>query len=138
MTIEHKAFDEEVERDVEATLEGTEELDPLDTPVRAPDTFTYTATDAQQGQGTITFRSVSNRGIAEERSETYTVDLRLLLDTDGTVRYSTSGVSARGKLKGRGLRGQADPGRDAGGDPRGHGHRRPAGLTSGEVPGLRR
>ena len=103
VTIEHKAFDEEVERDVTATLEGTEELDPLDEPVRAPDHFTYTATDAQQGEGTITFRSVSNRGIAEERVETYTVDLRLLLDADGTVTYVRSGVDARGTLKGRGL-----------------------------------
>jgi hypothetical protein len=102
--IMHKAFDEEVERDVEATLEGTEEVDPLDTPVRAPDTFTYTATSAPEGEGTITFRSVSNRGIAEERSETYRVDLRLLLDVDMRVTYRSSGVSARGTIKGRGLR----------------------------------
>jgi hypothetical protein len=103
VTIEHKAFDEEVERDVEATLEGTEELDPPDTLVRAPDTFTYTATSQPQGEGTITFRSVSNRGIAEEKIETYRVDLRLLLDAEGSVTYVRSGVDARGTLQGHGL-----------------------------------
>jgi hypothetical protein len=101
-TIKHKAFDEDVERDVKATLDGTKEVDPLDTPDRARRPFTYTATDSQEGEGTITFRSVSNRGIAE-RTETYRVELRLLLDVDGSVRYSETGVNARGTLKGRGL-----------------------------------
>ena len=73
VTIEHKAFEDEIERDIRATLEGTEEVDPLDEPVPAAATFTYTATSESQGQGTITFRSVSNRGIAE-RTETYTVE----------------------------------------------------------------
>jgi hypothetical protein len=102
VTIEHKAFDEEVDREIEASLAGTEELDPLDTPVK-PGEFTYTATSAPEGEGTITFRSVSNRGIAEERTETYTVDLRLLLDVDGTVDYRFSGGSVQGTLTGRGL-----------------------------------
>jgi hypothetical protein len=102
--IEQKAWDEEVEgKPITASLEGTKEVSPKDpTPAPAPGTFTYTATDAQEGEGTITFRSVSNRGIAE-RTETYKVDLRLLLDTDGTVTYRFAGGSATGKLKGRGL-----------------------------------
>ena len=101
--IEQKAWDDEIEgKPITATLEGTKETAPPDAPVPAPADFTYTATDAQEGEGTITFRSVSNRGIAE-RTETYRVDLRLLLDADGTVRYVRSGVDARGTLKGRGL-----------------------------------
>jgi hypothetical protein len=102
VTIEHKAFDEEVQRDVTAALEGTQAVDPSESAVMAPADFTYRATDAQEGEGTITFRSVSNRGIAE-RSETYRVDLRLLLDVDGRVSYRFAGGSARGTLRGRGL-----------------------------------
>ena len=109
--IEHKAFDEEVERDVTAALEGTKEIDPSDGPVRAPGEFTYTATDAQEGEGTITFRSISNRGIAEQ-TETYRVDLRLLLDVDGTVTYRFPGGSAGGTVKGRGLVVKLIPGED--------------------------
>lgn len=100
--IKHKAFDDEVERDIKATLDGTQEVDPLDVPVPAEATFTYTATDAPEGEGTITFRSVSNRGIAE-RTETYRVALRLLLDADGKIDADGDGVRARGTLKGRGL-----------------------------------
>jgi hypothetical protein len=68
-----------------------------------PGEFTYTATSEPEGEGTITFRSVSNRGVAEERIETYRVALRLLLDADGEVNADRDGVRARGKLKGRGL-----------------------------------
>jgi hypothetical protein len=104
VTIHHKAFDEEVERDVEATLEGTEEVDPLDSPVRAPADFTYTATDEQEGEGTITFRSVSNRGIAEELSETYVVASRWLLDVNGRMRLDfVNGGTANLTIRGRGL-----------------------------------
>jgi hypothetical protein len=102
VTIKHKAYEEEVERKVKAVLAGTEELDPNDQPVQ-PGEFTYTATDAAEGEGTITFSSVSNRGIAKERTETYRVNQRLRLDVDGTVDYQIAGVSARGTLKGRGL-----------------------------------
>jgi hypothetical protein len=110
--IMHKAFDEEVRRDVTSTLEGTEEVAPLDAPVRAPAEFTYTATSAVQGEGTITFRSVSNRGIAQERSETYTVNQRLLLDVNGRVTFRQPGVLARGTMKGRGLKVSLVPGDD--------------------------
>lgn len=102
VTIEHKAFDEEVARDVRATLEGAKDIDPSDQPVRAPDEFTFIAPDEQGGAGVITFRSVSNRGIAE-RTETYRVDLSLLLDVDGKVTYRVPGVTASGTIKGRGL-----------------------------------
>jgi hypothetical protein len=101
--IEQKAHEGEIEgKPVTATLEGTKEVHPLDEAVPAPAAFKYTATDAQEGEGTITFRSVSERGIAE-RTETYRVDLRLLLDAEGTVTYRFAGGSARGALSGRGL-----------------------------------
>jgi hypothetical protein len=101
--IEHKAFDEEVERDVTAELVGTEKVEPNE-PVKAPATFTYTATSESEGEGTITFRSVSNRGIAEERAETYTVSQRLLIDAEGSVTVELGGMTIRNDYRARGLR----------------------------------
>jgi hypothetical protein len=104
VTIEHKAFEDEIERDVRATtLEGTEKVEPLDEPVPAAATFTYTATSESEGQGTITFRSVSNRGIAE-RTESYTVNQRLLLDAEGSVTSEVGGSTIRTVYRGRGLK----------------------------------
>ncbi len=93
VTIEHKAFEDEIKRDIRATaLEGTEKVEPFDQPVPAEATFTYTATSESQGEGTITFRSVSNRGIAE-RTETYTVSQRLLLDAEGSLTMEAGGMT---------------------------------------------
>jgi hypothetical protein len=103
VTIKHKAFPEDVEREVEATLEGTEALDPPDDPM-SPAYFEYTATSAPQGEGTITFTSVSNRGVARERAETYVVDQRLLLDVDLRTTFRQGPVSTRGTVRANGLR----------------------------------
>jgi hypothetical protein len=108
--IEHKAFDEEVDRDVTAELEGTETVEPADEPVRAPAVFTYMATSESEGEGTITFRSVSNRGVAEERAETYTVSQRLLLDAEGSVTMDLGGMKWRNTYKARGLKIVMEPG----------------------------
>ena len=103
VTIEQKAYDDEVKREIKATLEGTKEVAPLDAPVMAPATFTYTATSQPEGEGKVTFKSVSNRGIAKELTETYRVESRLRLDVDGNVTFEQAGVSAKGTLKARGL-----------------------------------
>jgi hypothetical protein len=117
VTIEHKAFDDEIKRDIRATLEGTEEVDPLDEPVPAAATFTYTATSESQGQGTISFRSVSNRGIAE-RTETYTVEQRLLLDAEGSLNVEAGGMTMRWTYRGRGLKVAIVPGETPDAPPR--------------------
>ena len=70
----------------------------------APATFTYTATSQPEGEGKVTFKSVSNRGIAKELTETYRVESRLRLDVDGNVTFKQAGVSAKGTLKARGPR----------------------------------
>jgi hypothetical protein len=104
VTIEHKAFEDEIERDVRATaLEGTEKVEPFDEPVPAGKTFTYTATSESEGQGTITFRSVSNRGIAE-RTETYAVNQRLLLDAEGSLTVKLGGMTIRNTYRAHGLK----------------------------------
>jgi hypothetical protein len=117
VTIEHKAFDDEVKRDIRATLEGTEEVDPLDEPVPAAATFTYTATTESRGQGVITFRSVSNRGIAE-RTETYVVEQQLLLDAVGSLTVVLGGMKVRWTYRGSGLKVSLVPGESPDATPR--------------------
>lgn len=109
VTIKHKAYEEEVERPVKAVLAGTEKLEPEDQPIH-PAEFTYTATSESEGEGTITFSSVSNRGIAEERSETYVVRQRLRLDVDGKYRQPIGPGEANLTYKGRDLRVRVMPG----------------------------
>ncbi len=109
VTLQHKAFDEEVKRDIEATLDGPERIAP-DTKVMAPATFTYTATSDLQGKGTITFRSVSNRGIAEERVEVYEVAQALLLDAEGSTTSKAGALTIRSTYRGEGLRVVLTPG----------------------------
>jgi hypothetical protein len=101
--LEHKAFDEEVKRDIKAALAGTEKVKPLNEPVPAPADFKYTATKSPQGEGTITFRSVSNRGIAE-RTETYKVVPRLLLDVDASSTAQSGPITAVLVARGKGLK----------------------------------
>ena len=103
VTIEHKAYDEEVERPIRATFAGVEGVEPLETPVEAPADFTFRAANEPRTEGTITWRTVSDRGIAE-RSETYRVEARLLLDVDMRVDFAQGPVRARGTVKARGLR----------------------------------
>jgi hypothetical protein len=102
---------------VTATLEGTKEVAPLD-PVQAPADYTYTATNESEGQGTITFESVSNRGIAKERSERYTVRLRLLLDAEGSVSFELGGLRYRTSYRGSGLKVVLVPGETPDAAPR--------------------
>jgi hypothetical protein len=118
VTIEHKAFDDVIERDIRATaLEGTEKVEPFDQPVPAEATFTYTATSESQGEGTITFRSVSNRGIAEG-TVTYTVSQRLLLDAEGSLTMEAGGMTMRWTYRGRGLEVAIVPGETPDAPPR--------------------
>jgi hypothetical protein len=100
--IEHKAYDEEVERPIRATFAGVERAEPLQTPVDAPADFIYHAAEEPQTEGTITWRTVSNRGIAE-RSETYRVEGRLLLDVDLRATFRQGPVSTRGTVRATGL-----------------------------------
>jgi hypothetical protein len=72
VAIRHIVEEVEVPRKVRATLSGPASIDPPDTPVDAPTTVTYLA-PSTRGSGTITFRTVSDRGIAQV-SETYVVD----------------------------------------------------------------
>lgn len=118
VSIEHKAFDDEIERDIRATaLEGTEKVEPFDEPVPAEATFTYTATSESQGEGTITFRTVSNRGIAE-RTETYTVSQRLLIDAEGSLTIELGGMTIRNTYRARGLKVTMEPGESPDDPPR--------------------
>ena len=118
VTIEHKAFDDEIERDIRATaLEGTEKVEPFDEPVPAAATFTYTATSESEGQGAITFRTVSNRGIAE-RTETYTVNQQLLLDAEGSLTMELGGMTWRNTYRARGLKVVMEPGETPDAPPR--------------------
>ena len=101
--IEQKAWDDEIEgKPITATLEGTKEIGPSTCPFRRPPISPTRRPTRRKGRAPSP--SARSRTVASPRAlETYRVDLRLLLDADGTVTYVRSGVDARGTLKGRGL-----------------------------------
>jgi hypothetical protein len=118
VTIVQTAHDDEVEREVTASLAGTEKVEPLDSPLMAPGPFTYTATSEAEGEGTITFESVSDRGIAKELTETYTVSQRLVLDAEGSLTIELGGMAWRNTYRARGLRVVMIPGETPDASPR--------------------
>ena len=64
-----KAYDDEVEREVTATS-GRQGGRAARGALMAPATFTSTATSQPEGEGKVTFKSVSNRGIAGAHRDT--------------------------------------------------------------------
>ncbi len=63
-----------------------------------PETFTFTAGTGEGEEGTITFRSVSNRGIGE-KTVTYKVHSGWTLDLDGRLQQTLAGFTYDLKLK---------------------------------------
>ena len=87
---------------VKATLAGAQKIDPADTPVDAPAKFTFTAS-GPASTGVVTYRVVSNRGIAE-RSSTFTVQGGLDVDISGTLDESVGPVGYKLRISAHGIR----------------------------------
>ncbi len=64
--LRHKIDGNELDKPIEATLGGVRALDPADGKQPAPATVEYTSGPNDGDSGRITFRSTSNRGIAEK------------------------------------------------------------------------
>lgn len=71
-TLRHRIEGNELDKPVEAALSGVKTIEPSGEKQPAPATVTYTAGPNDGDIGRITFKSVSNRGIAE-KSVTFTV-----------------------------------------------------------------
>lgn len=71
-TLKHKIEGNELDKPVEASFTGKQSLDPASGKQPAPATVSHTAGPDQGDAGSIAFRSVSNRGIAE-KTVTFTV-----------------------------------------------------------------
>ncbi len=89
-TLKHKIDKSELNKPVEATFSGKQSLDPPSGKQPAPATVSHTAGPEQGDTGTIAFRSVSNRGIAE-RTVTYTV---------GAAGWTTNADTPLGQIRG--------------------------------------
>ena len=89
-TLKHKIEGGELDKPVEATFSGKQSLDPPSGKQPAPATVSHTAGPEQGDAGTIVFRSVSNRGIAE-RTVTYTV---------GAAGWTTNADTPLGQIRG--------------------------------------
>jgi hypothetical protein len=63
--VRHRFDGGELDKRVEATMTGTKAIEPAGQRVPAPATFVYTAGPAPGDTGTVTFKSVSNRGIGQ-------------------------------------------------------------------------
>ena len=70
--VRHRFEGDELDKPVEATLDGVQAIDPVDTKQPAPATVKYTAGPEDGDVGNIAFKTVSNRGIAE-KTVTFTV-----------------------------------------------------------------
>jgi hypothetical protein len=70
--VRHRFEGNELDKPVKATLSGVKSIEPSGQNVKAPATFTYTAGPKEDDKGTVTFKSVSNRGIGET-TVTFTV-----------------------------------------------------------------
>jgi hypothetical protein len=70
--LKHKIEGNDLDKPVEALLTGVKSIDPAGQKQPAPATVTYTAGPNENDHGTIAFKSVSNRGIAQ-KSVTFTV-----------------------------------------------------------------
>jgi hypothetical protein len=89
-TLKHKIDKTELDKPVEATFSGKQSLDPASGPQPAPATVSHTAGPEQGDTGTIKFRSVSNRGIAE-RTVSFTV---------GAAGWTTNADTPLGMVRG--------------------------------------
>jgi hypothetical protein len=70
--VRHRFDKTELDKPIVATLEGVASLDPTDTPVAAPASFTYVAGRELNDKGVVTLTSTSNRGIGSTTA-TYNV-----------------------------------------------------------------
>jgi hypothetical protein len=71
--VKHKIEGNELDKPVEAKLSsGVKSIEPSGTKVKAPATFKYTAGPESGDQGTVSFESISNRGIGH-KGGVYTV-----------------------------------------------------------------
>jgi hypothetical protein len=94
-TLKHKFEGTELDKPVVATLIGVHALDPAGQKQPAPATVTYTAGPADGDYGRITFKSVSNRGIAE-KSVTFTVRPRAWTTNADTPLGQIRGTKCEG------------------------------------------
>jgi hypothetical protein len=92
-TLKHKIEGNELDKPVVASLSGVQSVDPAGVKQPAPATVTYTAGPKDGDIGRITFKSVSNRGIAE-KTVTFTVGgQRLEVGLAGIMTTSMMGIS---------------------------------------------
>jgi hypothetical protein len=90
VTIYHWVDKADVKLPVQGTLAGSKAIDPAGQNQTTPATLTFTA-GATGTTGTVTFRSVSKRGIAEHTS-TFTVAAKLKVEVTGTLEESSGGL----------------------------------------------
>ena len=109
VTVHQAVEDRDIEVPVRATLEGVESIDPNDEPDDAPADITYRAGTQPRSEGKVTFKSTSNRGLAE-RTETYRTGPRLLVDVDGDVDASLGQARSTFTVTGRDLKVTFGPG----------------------------
>jgi hypothetical protein len=88
--VRHKIENQELDKPVEATLDGVKSIDPTGSKQKAPATVKYTAGSKDGDRGRIDFKSVSNRGIGE-RSVTFSVAGGWVINSTGTSNEGFQG-----------------------------------------------
>ena len=89
--VKHKIEGNELDKPVEATLEGVKSIDPAGAKQKAPATFRYTAGPKDGDRGTVLFKSVSNRGIGQV-SKTFTVAGGWTISSVGSSNEGFQGI----------------------------------------------
>lgn len=92
-TVKHRFEGDELEVPVEASLAGVAAVEPAGERQDAPATVTYTAGSADGEVGEVTFKTVSNRGIAEETVKFTVVSKMLTVGLSGTMTTSLAGIA---------------------------------------------
>jgi hypothetical protein len=81
--VKHKVEGNELDKPVEAKLDGVKTIDPAGSKQKAPATFRYTAGSEDGDRGTVQLESVSNRGIGHA-SVTFTIQDGWTISSVGT------------------------------------------------------
>jgi hypothetical protein len=92
--VKHKIEGNELDKLVEAFFGGVKSIEPAGTKQKAPATFRYTAGSADGDQGSMHFKSVSNRGIGTSPSVAFTVGGGWTINSTGTsVESYAAGIT---------------------------------------------
>jgi hypothetical protein len=84
--VKHKIEGNELDKPVEAKLDGVKSIEPAGKKQKAPATFKYTAGSKDGDRGNVSLESVSNRGIGRE-AVTFTVGGGWTINSTGTLNF---------------------------------------------------